>query len=776
METMATHNWYHLKDAFVDVHMVHPDISAPISLSNAKQLITTRTSSIFTDREALLDILRRYDYILTRRWVKRTGEQRRKVLLQARPDMPATHRPDFQAIRREKPQQIVDKTRYYDSFLLPSINIEDLVKPYNLLLFMDARGRHDPEVFANADSTQSTLRLAPMPSNLRPSTDILFSWIGMQIGEGLLTLEIQQKKLSFLRSCAEIILQDLPLHDTSITLQLPPPTSSSHSDVRPSDSGWPSLSRQILEAPYRIPDQFNFGRLKCFVSAKRDEAVDHIWALREDPSYFQSCILEWSQHRQENILDVKGNTDPGLGKDVFWESVLGDVVADAYLGFLSWHHSCKAFDEFENLRHKYGTSISLGDRLPEDFDVAIRHFDKSVDELLVTKTVHYKLAMPSSPPLRNHFVRSMHNNGVHVTSKSGSNTTPKSDNFLWLLERLWTSDHVRLFGLHNLLDEIERKLREEKLSRERVSPWIARILSDLSVLAEIRRQVGILRPGHSCSRCQVDKEQWTEFIDRMGPFQQVLQGCMVLFNFAGKTTPLTKFNYPSDKPMSAKVVKAMQEAERHLDHIWKEVDNQFIEHGAADIHELLAAVLPKRGISRTPDWIEPEEKPETHTHGIENVNARAALLDLEMRTEQTIESEASPLQPDKVKTRGKVIVSKALPEETVTEQLVEESPQLFVSKRGFRVFSTLFHNSSREKPPGEVPWSEFLSAMASVGFGIRKLDGSAWVFEPLNDLFRRSIIFHEPHPSSTIPYQVARRHGRRLERAFGWTGSSFTRG
>ena len=65
--------------------------------------------------------------------------------------------------------------------------------------------------------------------------------------------------------------------------------------------------------------------------------------------------------------------------------------------------------------------------------------------------------------------------------------------------------------------------------------------------------------------------------------------------------------------------------------------------------------------------------------------------------------------------------------------------------------------------------------MASVGFSIRKLDGSAWVFEPLSDLFRRSIIFHEPHPINKIPFQTARGYGRRLERACGWTRASFSR-
>ena len=38
-----------------------------------------------------------------------------------------------------------------NSFLLPSLNLEDLAKSQNLLLFQHSRARNNPEVFVNAD-------------------------------------------------------------------------------------------------------------------------------------------------------------------------------------------------------------------------------------------------------------------------------------------------------------------------------------------------------------------------------------------------------------------------------------------------------------------------------------------------------------------------------------------------------------------------------------------------------------------------------------------------
>ena len=75
--------------------------------------------------------------------------------------------------------------------------------------------------------------------------------------------------------------------------------------------------------------------------------------------------------------------------------------------------------------------------------------------------------------------------------------------------------------------------------------------------------------------------------------------------------------------------------------------------------------------------------------------------------------------------------------------------------------------------PGEIPWSDFLHAMSHTGFEIEKLYGSTWQFTPTKLDVERSIQFHEPHPVNKIPYRVARRHGRRLNRAYGWTGAMF---
>jgi hypothetical protein len=105
-------------------------------------------------------------------------------------------------------------------------------------------------------------------------------------------------------------------------------------------------------------------------------------------------------------------------------------------------------------------------------------------------------------------------------------------------------------------------------------------------------------------------------------------------------------------------------------------------------------------------------------------------------------------------------------------------PTFAVNARALKAFKTIFFTPSISATPGEVPWTDFLHAMASVGFAPEKLYGSVWHFSPASSGLKRSINFHEPHKdgkaTGKIPYCVARGIGRRLNRAYGWEGSSFS--
>ncbi|KAL8897363.1 MAG: hypothetical protein Q9207_007249 [Kuettlingeria erythrocarpa] len=779
----------------------NPDFPMPkfLSFREAKRLASQYSHEIFTAQRFLVDILDRFEETLIKRWLKKTSIQRQKVLTAAFPGIPSTHRPDFWAIRKESPAQIRAGTQYRDLWLLPSLNLEDLSKARNLLLLLRSRARHPPGNFVNADANSvhiGHLARAIMPDYLSSYTMLLagqdteeaygrmISWedneealhmmtqgTGLQPGEGLQVMEIQQRKLQFLQNCVEVILQDLPLKDPSIPKQPLPAEDLLLSRA----AEWPSLTQEVEEAPYKVPDPFDIGRLRTFVVARRNEAEDHIWSLREDPSYLQDVAMEWSEHRQENLLTANGKAHPVLRQDLFWERVLCNVVVDAYCNLVVWDTATKEIDHLVDLKARHRTRANQ--ELHTELAEALAHFEHLIDRIARAPISNWKVGMPASPPLRQYWVREPQDpNTTIILVKSKLDSRSKGDNLLWLLEIFCHDGQAFLCGIENVCDELEREIRSSQASRDRISRYIANLISEFSLLAELKRQVGLSSPGPRMKEPIEPEEKQAESDRKMELLSQVNHA------LDGVSKGLAeKFNYPSHKRRTSATTQKMQQAEKNLDIFWSHVDGHCTRKAGKTVHQVFSKILKERPLQRTPDWVEvnTERLRKKEPTELDTTSGQLAALELQSRTESTVTTSSLAQERQKPKTRGVPQTAASVmaedPDGTGTAEGEDAAPIFDVSKRGFKVFRTLFYTPSEGDPPGELPWSEFLSAMASIGFSIKKLDGSAWIFAPADDEWKQSIIFHEPHPSSKVPFQVARRIGRRLWRTYGWSSDNFRR-
>lgn len=238
-------------------------------------------------------------------------------------------------------------------------------------------------------------------------------------------------------------------------------------------------------------------------------------------------------------------------------------------------------------------------------------------------------------------------------------------------------------------------------------------------------------------------------------------------------TPLRdKFNYPVDKPRTRQTTDALRGAERNLDLFWKVIDQHFNASSQSDtIKHLFSGRL---NLQRTPEWVELEKVAKSaEKQAEEEPSDSLSRLSIDHR-QSAFEA---PLNREKVKTRGlshSPGSDGAEPPDLVPQRLIpDQQPRFAVSRRALKVFSTLFHTPNQTDMPGEVPWPDFLHAMGSAGFKIEKRYGSVWLFTPTKLDVENSIQFHEPHPSGRIPFQTARRHGRRLYGTYGWTSDVF---
>ena len=102
--------------------------------------------------------------------------------------------------------------------------------------------------------------------------------------------------------------------------------------------------------------------------------------MREDPGYFADTVIDWSEHRNDRLLDTWGNPHPtGPQTTDFWERVIRNVIADAYSGYETWSLLHGQVNRLCVLKEKYKNEISYDRQLPDEYLVALLKFQQLVD-------------------------------------------------------------------------------------------------------------------------------------------------------------------------------------------------------------------------------------------------------------------------------------------------------------------------------------------------------------------------------------------------------------
>jgi hypothetical protein len=766
------------------------------------------SQTIFRDWNDLNSIVERHEETLRKRWGKKSKEQKKKILLAAWPNMSTQHRPDLEAWRKESPAQRAKGSKFRAAYLWPYINLEDLMKPKSLLIFLNSRGRHQPHEFVHSDLERAVLGQttgATSPAFLNEYTMYfhgrteprtygeIVSWdddenafhdmysnLGMLPGHGLQALEIQQEIWRFLVDCCKQLLQDLP------------PDSLTSGEVRPEpdsltaqDSGFISLEITKMEEPYRRPSQLDFARLKSLASAERNSREDHLWELREDPSYFAEIMRDNEQHRSEIILDSYGQKHPTLtqpGRALFWNRILGNVVVDAYFGLAKFDAIVKQIHDIEELAANYKDQIRPEDDLPGEYLEAFQNLRFMLEDTVTDICGQLKASVLPSPPMRQFCVRDPQD--PNSTKISTVYSPPREDHavksLMPMLEILWDDKQRHLFGLHSIVDELDRLIQADPEVKALISPFVAGRLSSLSVVSECLHQLHLYQPWARKVEDAMDVEK-----ERLiKAYKKTFQGWISILGIKFEGSSIYRYADPSDGKFTYPVqrsrrvrdnVEILRKAEANVDAFWKAVDLFYkAKTGGKSQHDMVAHLLSQeRSIQRTPPWTEPtkDKKP---TPQPEYVWQPFSSVYHDPTKQVTGSFDRTSLSDKLSKTKTKGIADEEIIQIEPDNVHVPEQETVFtVDKRAHKVFKALFHSPSNPDIPGEIPWLDFVHAMDCTGFAAEKLQGSAWKFTPRRLDVEGSINFHEPHPSSKIAFYVARRIGRRLERAYGWKGEHF---
>ncbi|KAI9241347.1 MAG: hypothetical protein BYD32DRAFT_406180 [Podila humilis] len=767
-----------------------------------------RAKNIFDDWTLLNHIIQRHEATIQKRWLKKSREQRRNTLLHAWPNMPKMHRPDMEAYFGEKSSM---PSTNPDVYLWPDINQEDLLKPKMMLIFLNARARHYPSVFAASDERSFRFAITSgkvMPGFINDHTMMftghntpetygrLYNWEenedavdwmttcrGVNGGTGLQILAVQERVYRFLAGCCMHILQvtrEFVMADnSSIEPELPA--------LSISDGLTHSLADISAVTPYMVPAKLDLGRLQELIAAKRNAAEDHMWSLREDPGYFADTILEMKEHRQELLLDVNGRQHslarPHLSKE-FWNRVIHKAILEANGSLEIWDTLLSQINQLIFLRRKHEGTFTDGDPLPTELLEAFLDLDFSLSVYMNAPLATLKTDIVASPPMRGWFVRLPEENprAITTTRKPNVDMDTTQKRLVWLFQILFDDGQRRLAGVLPILDLMERLVHNDPKSRNLFSAKVANTIADYSLFAECQRQIRLFQPWASTFendavyRQQKIRADYIERTKRMAQVEAAFRN--VDSSYADPSDK--KFYYPVEKRRTKENTEAMQNAEKNLDEFWGKLDRLLLKTVSNSRNGVWTCLLSSdRKLQRTPDWIEPPSKLSAKERK-KGVEVDDLLQDLKFRSESTAErNEPKQPQKGKVKTRGAAAdtpLAKALPQHLINaydQSNLDPQRTFKLDKRALRVFSTLFYQPSTSSQPGEIPWNDFLYAMAATGFAMEKLYGSVWHFTPSGLDVERSIQFHEPHPTSKIPFRIARGFGRRLFRTYGWRGDMF---
>ncbi|KAJ3726432.1 hypothetical protein DFJ43DRAFT_1002169 [Lentinula guzmanii] len=773
------------------------------------------SQSIFQDRSELYSILNVHEETIRKRWAKKTVKQRETLLRSAYPEIPVMHRPDFWALRQETlEERRSDGTKYRDAFLLPELNRDDLVKPKNILLLFNSRGRNSPDVFAFVDFEKirlaRTSEAVPIPfknectiyltgQNAKSYGKLVYwnegpdvfndmvNGVGMLPGAGLIVLESQYKLYKFLLRTAKTLIHDL----LPLTNSEPAPDPPSLDDPDLLDLELSSIAAYATGTTYRAPLRFDVKYLKRLAEAKVDQAQDHLWSLREDPSYFRDVALEYSEHRLEHLLTKEGVRHPNLNTAWLWDQIFLGLIGNAYTSLLQWQLIKQQLDQVERLRTKYVSQITNQKALPSEYDDHMSHFQYFLQQFMITGPVKdLKMGAFGSPPMRPWFNRypqdpnstmiGIHSSAMHQNSPSS--VTPQ---VIELMSLLLDEKQSAIMGRHVILDEIDRLLRSDPKERAYITSWVLNYLSEMSSISEFLRQLEFHQPRIGCNT--------TEPLTRItSPMKQrdVRGRVMALVDPAtsANNTPLGngKFNYPVHKKPSQAVVEQMRRAEAELDAFWAKFDGIVERRAGKKPNILLREFVDQREVERTPQWTSSpssEPAPQRGPSNSAKLQDKFALLDLQQRTESTLRPELNGVAgfpPKKQKTKTKAIPTPAsdlslTPLENSESQRASNTSSIITTKasnftisvprRAYTVFTRLFFTPSPDRTPGEVAWSDFVQAMVAAGCAVKRLMGSSWMFSRAQS---DNMIFHAPHPAANIPIHIVRKHGRRLARRWGW--------
>jgi hypothetical protein len=510
-----------LEETAVDRLMKHQASQVPLehirSAQECGELAKALTAELFRSWTTLWFLVLSNEAIIRKRWLKKSRAHKQELLLEAWPNMSARHRPDLERYLsgRDSTLAKAQGSANFDEYMWPHINLEDLLRPTALLMFVNSRARHHAHEFAYSDLElapifkmrkeflalrQGNFTMAFIGRKTADSYGEIVKWNDtsaalesikagrtVHIDHGMQILHIQQRVWTFLSRCVSLILVDIIAAPRNLIPQPEPsPLTIFHGSVT-------TLYDVGRDAPYQVPSKIDLTRLQALASAQKHQMIEQSVLLREDPGYFVEVTEKYRSHRPELILDAEGRSHIHTKDFPLYNKAQRQMAADAHCAVFVWHEINERITRLRHLSSKYASVITEEEDLPAEYFEALAETQVFLESISLDLITIVKTEFHASPPLREYYFRDNPDDpNVHLYHVVPMEDVHPEDEVLCHILRL-----IRLFGnkgvrdlisLHVILDKFERLLHNEPRAKALITPHIASTLSQLSIMSECLHQ------------------------------------------------------------------------------------------------------------------------------------------------------------------------------------------------------------------------------------------------------------------------------------------------
>ncbi|THX03335.1 hypothetical protein D6D13_07781 [Aureobasidium pullulans] len=542
--------------------------------------------------------------------------------------------------------------------------------------------------------------------------------------------------------------------------------------------GAPAFNPHCVIIPPRVDMA---STIEC-LTAQTNAMVDELWLQQTDPQYFRAHLMQAKNNEMHDRM-TRWWREEWMLEFALCYSVWTDNLRTTLRQALS----------VLKVQEELGGDIRPGKSLPAGYEAMLVLFQEHLEQLFEGQLRDLQALVPQERSFRDHF-------NIQDTGKPMLNISSEklflANPMLWNMMQLTLKHQSQAPTFH--LAFIDHLMREDAKEKNRISPVLATHISNMVVIDDILSSLRYHRPRYGVS---VDAEMLARLATgqprTLPERQQSAFGRIYRLKdpMWEKLQALMKLSLPMSEEPDV-LLKHLPPLDDASNEFWEMACVIFtISIGHSNQQEKLYSdpwYLTR--IGRTE--VENERRALRYAQWKRAADQRGSCKQLQDHQPPKPPSALSPVAPQqttwgeptapvgavpsetkpKVKTRPSVS-----PTDNTTknpERIADVSPpsppqaSVMVSSKSLTLLTRMF--TADPSAPGEIYWSEFVSAMADAGCSVMPGGGSCFTFTHVDDMGEEhSMVFHRPHPEPSMSKERLRSFGSRLGRRWGWSLETF---